>query len=155
MRSALLLLAGLLSSGSSLCRLSIPDSGGASQLPASFADIGVTRVQVAPDTVVPGEGPDAPPIRDFCGGSEGCSRACCTTDNCFAWAWQTGGSVHAACGSNTCTIFIAPTPNGWDALKTGATLYGGYNYGGYIFEDVAVKIACCVGGTPPSARLPR
>ena len=151
MRGVLSLLALLNIRVTSLCRLTIPDSGGASQLPTAFADTRIGRVSIAPDTIVPGESLDSPPIRDFCAGPEGCGRACCTVNNCFAWAWKTAGSVHAACGANSCELFTSPSPYGWSGLKSGATLYGGYNYAGYIFNDVAEKIACCVTGLSPGA----
>ena len=154
MRLAFLVLAaGLAATATALCRLSIPDSGGASQRPASFASASVTAMSIAPDTVVPGEGEGAPPVGDSCAGPEGCARECCQRDNCLAWSWIVAGSVHAACGANTCEIFEAAPQSDWAALKATATLYGGYNVAGYVFDSAREKIACCVSGAPPPAEV--
>jgi len=135
----------------SLCRLSIPNSGGASQRPASFDSLAVVKLQVLPDIVIPGEGIDAPAITDYCAGNEGCAAECCKRDDCFAWGYVTGGSVHAACGSNTCEIFITyKEEDFWTVLASKATLYGGYNVGGYIYNNKEIKDACCLTGEPPT-----
>ena len=130
-----------------LCRLSIPDSGGASMQPVAFSSTSITRIPLI-DTVIPG---DSFPISDYCAGSSGCSQACCVTNNCFAWAWKTGGSVHAACGSNTCEIFVAAPGADWRVLALSSTMESGYNVAGYVFSTRACKVACCVTGAPPSA----
>jgi hypothetical protein len=149
---AIVLVAAICATTTALCRLSIPDSGGASQRPAFFSSSAVTAIMIAPDTTVPGEGEGAPPISDYCAGPSGCSAACCTRDGCLAWSYVIGGSVHAACGSNTCDIFVATPFTAWPTIAPTATLYGGYNVAGYVFHDVAEKIACCVSGAPPPPR---
>lgn len=137
-----------------VCRLRIPNSGGASQRPASFARADVTAVMVPPNSF------SGPPelLEDFCGGSPACERVCCDTPSCFAWGWTVAGSVHALCGSNTCEIFLfSGSATGWPAAALTATLWGGYNYAGYILHNETEKTECCsaVDATAsPSAPAP-
>lgn len=137
-----------------LCRLSIPNSGGASQRPAEFESLAVVKISIPPDTIIPGEGGiETAAVTDYCAGNEGCSAECCKRDDCIAWGYVTGGSVHAACGSNACEIFITyKSQDHWTHLASKATLYSGYNVGGYIYKNKVIKDSCCKTGEPPNEK---
>lgn len=126
-----------------VCRISIPDSGGASSRPVSFTDPVVTSVQVNAD----GVGPGAP-----CGGPAGCEILCCANPVCMAYGWTVAGSAQAPCGGTSCDLFFAP-PADWAFASTTATLYSGYNYAGYIFSNSSARASCC-GAAPPSPPPP-
>ena len=134
------------------CRLAISDSGGASYRPVSFTSAEVTKETVAPDTFYPGDADSGgQPRQGYCAGPAGCEQECCARSECLAWGWEVAGSVHAVCGGQTCEVFLA-NPALWPVVTEAekVLMWGGYNYGGYVFVDEAAKAQCCPQ-PPPQA----
>lgn len=134
----LILLLGSLgfSSGADVvCRLSIPDSGGASYAPdINNLPPGTTSVVVDSDGLQ-------------CDGPAGCENNCCSNPDCLAWSWSIAGSVHSPCGGTECNLILTPLPsNFWVNIGPFFTLLGGYNYAGFIYSNSSSKDSCCGGG---------
>ena len=148
LHSAMRLLVTLLSLSTPLisaqvCRLSIPNSGGASQRPVVPASPPVAGVTYA---LVPSDGP--PPL---CAGPAGCEAACCAVDACFAWGWTVAGSAHQPCGGTECDLLLLAAPSAWTAAALQLQLAGGYNVAGFIFSNSSGKQGCCGGAPAPAS----
>lgn len=119
------------------CRLSIPDSGGASLRPelqngapifASFA--------------VPSDAFNCSPAA--------CEAFACASPGAFAWGWTVAGSAHQVCGGVECDLFVAASSD-WPAAASSLALIGGYNYAGYVWATAAAKALCCPAANASSA----
>ena len=116
------------------CRLSIPDSGGASLRP---------ELQI-----------DAPLFNSFALFTDAsnctpaaCEAAACASPSAFAWGWTVAGSVQQVCGGTECDLFVAPAA-GWAPAAASLALIGGYNYAGYVWASAAAKALCCPVASP-------
>lgn len=92
------------------------------------------------------------PVRyDYCSGQMGCQTECCKRADCIGWRLNGGGTAHAACGGNSCEIFVTNASSSeWAGIKQRAPTLppGGIDYlrSGNIFNGTEQKAACCGGG---------
>lgn len=123
---------------SQICRINIPDSGGASTRPISFPSPEVTLLRV------PGHS-YCNVTCSFCDGPTGCEAECCARHDCLAWGWAIAGSAHTMCGGQSCEIFTASSSSCWAEVTANPAVSSGYNYAGFIYNSTQVKIGCCGG----------
>lgn len=137
-----LLMILILTAKGQICRISIPNSGGASTRPISFLSPGVSLEKVPGHSYC-----NSTYGCSYCDGPAGCETECCARQDCLAWGWAIAGSVHTACGGQTCEIFTLSVGTGgaWLTETANATVYNGYNYAGFIYNSTQMKNGCCRG----------